>query len=613
MRNVKTHGGLTRGRGMTETQRLLWVLSMPGCADMNESMQKLTGVSFETSDQHKDMTESRQARDVKDTIALISYLRDRDPFTQNTDSLLSIATGMTAQEGVNAEKARYIGESIMTSMIGQSVDDFVFPKAAQAVPLGAKTVVKIHGDTVTVDPQLIFQRLVAVGIRTEDVQSLFAYELCSPPPALFESSGLPLQANKAALADTIWKSLKSDQTLPGENVQYILDGGALLHRFPWPRGSTGIVCVTSTCDMSRKNVGQLSSSLMATQRCLQQRMPHIWEGVPLALAWLFISPEGWWSSPRKKCSCKNPINKQWFIHRLSQKLQMAGCHTDQARHDADLLIVQTAIASARQQPTVLIGDDTDLLVLLLYHREMDGHDLCLSSEPKQHTQKNKVWYIKQAKHLLGSSVCGNILSMHAILGCDTTSHLFGLGKGLVLKKIQDLRFYQQAVLFNNTGAQQSDIIVAGEHALILLYGGDMVEGLDSLRYKWFFDKVPRTTSHVDPQYLPPTSATPKYHSLRVYYQVMEWKGEHNHLSPEKWGWHIIGGKYLPRFTDKPAAPTELLEVIYCGCKKDCNTRKCTCRKYGLTLFLCLWTMSWSELYQHTVSRYEYRLWWHNHK
>ena len=256
-------------------QCVLWVLSMPACADMSESMQKLTGVSFETSDQHKDMSESRQARDIKDTIALISYLIDRDSFTQNTDSLLSIATDMTAQEGVNAEKARYIGESIMTSMIGQSVDDFVFRKAAQAVPLCAKTVVKVHGETVTVDPQLIFQRLVTVGIRTEDVQSLFAYELCSPPPALFESSGLPLQANKAVLADTIWKSFKSDRTLPGENVQYILDGGALIHHLPWPRGST--YCVTSTCDMSRRNMGQLSLSLMATQRCLQQRMPHIWE------------------------------------------------------------------------------------------------------------------------------------------------------------------------------------------------------------------------------------------------------------------------------------------------------------------------------------------------
>ena len=193
---------------------------------------------------------------------------------------------------------------------------------------------------------------------------------------------------------------------------------------------------------------------------------------------------------------------------------------------------------------------------------MDGHDLFLSSEPEQHTQKNNVWCIKQAKHLLGASVCSNILCMQAILGCNTTSRLFGLGKGLVLKRIQDTHCYQQAAVFNHTTAEQSDIIVAWQRAIVLLYGGDIVEGLDSLRCKRFCDKVSRGTSHVDPRCLPPTSATAKYHSLRVYYQVMEWKGEHNHHPrPEEWGWHNIDGKYLPKFPNKPAAPTELLEVI----------------------------------------------------
>ena len=57
--------------------------------------------------------------------------------------------------------------------------------------------------SVTVDPQLIFQRLVTVGQRSEDVSSLFKYELCTHPPALFESAALPLQANKATLADVL--------------------------------------------------------------------------------------------------------------------------------------------------------------------------------------------------------------------------------------------------------------------------------------------------------------------------------------------------------------------------------------------------------------------------
>ena len=51
MRSVKTLDGVTRGKGMTENQRLVWVLSMPVYASINETMQKFSGVSYETSGQ----------------------------------------------------------------------------------------------------------------------------------------------------------------------------------------------------------------------------------------------------------------------------------------------------------------------------------------------------------------------------------------------------------------------------------------------------------------------------------------------------------------------------------------------------------------------------------
>ena len=81
MRSIKTSGGLTRGRGMTEQQCLMWVLSMPVCAEVNKAMQELTGVNFNTSEQNKDMTKARQARDWKDTHTILGFLQDNSPFT----------------------------------------------------------------------------------------------------------------------------------------------------------------------------------------------------------------------------------------------------------------------------------------------------------------------------------------------------------------------------------------------------------------------------------------------------------------------------------------------------------------------------------------------------
>ena len=142
MRNIKTHGGQTRGKGMTENRRLVWVLSMPVSTSINETMQKFSGVSYETSDQHKGVSAAGQARDVSDTVDLIDYLNERDPFVQN-DSLFNIANGMTAQERVNVEKAREIGVNIVESMAGKSTDEFTFRKANQAVTLGSRSTVNI--------------------------------------------------------------------------------------------------------------------------------------------------------------------------------------------------------------------------------------------------------------------------------------------------------------------------------------------------------------------------------------------------------------------------------------------------------------------------------------
>ena len=171
--------------------------------------------------------------------------------------------------------------------------------------------------------------------------------------------------------------------------------------------------------------------------------------------------------------------------------------------------------------------------------------------------------------------------MHAILGCDTTGNFFGLGKGIVVKKVSDSHFYKCAETFTKKDVSKEDVMFAGDKALVLLYGDSYAEGLDSLRYKRFCDKVSKSTSPVDPQSFPPTSAASKYHSFRVYYQVMVWKDFNHDLKPEDWGWYVHDGRLLPLQTDKPAAPSEILDVICCSCTKDCSTKKCTCRKYGL--------------------------------
>ena len=156
MRSMKTSGGLTRGRGMTEQQRLIWLLSMPACAEVNRSMLELTGVSYSTGEQNKDMTKARQERDWKDTQTLLKYLHERNPFTFHV-SLRSISTGVHASTTVNVDAAKDVGNAILASMEGISAAEYTFKRKNQAVTLDTKSEVKIDGVAVQRDPQLLFQ------------------------------------------------------------------------------------------------------------------------------------------------------------------------------------------------------------------------------------------------------------------------------------------------------------------------------------------------------------------------------------------------------------------------------------------------------------------------
>ena len=78
---------------------------------------------------------------------------------------------------------------------------------------------------------------------------------------------------------------------------------------------------------------------------------------------------------KKENFLKNKANKQQFLKMLSNMLEMAGCKTIHAEVDADAMIVDAAIESAKSINTVLVGDNTDLLVLLSHHADINSNDI----------------------------------------------------------------------------------------------------------------------------------------------------------------------------------------------------------------------------------------------
>ena len=66
MRSIKSRGGLTRGRGVTESVRMQWIYSMHKCAGIHDAMTTITNFKHTTSEQHIELGTSRSKRDFKD-------------------------------------------------------------------------------------------------------------------------------------------------------------------------------------------------------------------------------------------------------------------------------------------------------------------------------------------------------------------------------------------------------------------------------------------------------------------------------------------------------------------------------------------------------------------
>ncbi|KAL8593344.1 hypothetical protein ACOMHN_064020 [Nucella lapillus] len=66
-------------------------------------------------EQHKDASAARQSRDHKDTQALLHFFYRRNPFLGD-GKLRSLATGQEADESVNVDMAKQIGQNILDSM-----------------------------------------------------------------------------------------------------------------------------------------------------------------------------------------------------------------------------------------------------------------------------------------------------------------------------------------------------------------------------------------------------------------------------------------------------------------------------------------------------------------
>ena len=336
MRNVKTSGGLTHGSGMNEQQRNVWTLSLPMSAAIHQALQEISGTTHLSGEQHKEMSSLRVQRDWKDTNLVSEFLTERNPFDYG-DTYCNVSNGVHAHPSVNAENAKAIGESIIEKMVGVKLSDMSFKKKDQAITMATKAAIKVDGESVQVDTQLLFQRLV-IAAKT-DLEHALCYELCTIPKFLFETPELLHEAQKSTLADSLWSKTSPEMTSIPQHVNYVLDGGALLHRIPWQRGATFANISKLYADYVTRHYGKATIVFDGYEQVSTKDMTHMRRSKGKKGVSVSFTPDMSLTTS-KEAFHHDSSNKQRLVMLLSEELTKCGCQVYHDKADADLQIVQ---------------------------------------------------------------------------------------------------------------------------------------------------------------------------------------------------------------------------------------------------------------------------------
>ena len=124
-----------------------------------------------------------------------------NPFDLQDSRLQNIFIGISADnnDGVNCDQAEQVGFEIQRSLDNIVVNQATIKRSKQVKTLATLLpAIKVNGDTIHADPNVLFQRLIMLIDRSEDLTDCFDYELTPEPTSLFKD-GLMRKPNKAQL------------------------------------------------------------------------------------------------------------------------------------------------------------------------------------------------------------------------------------------------------------------------------------------------------------------------------------------------------------------------------------------------------------------------------
>ena len=144
---------------------------------------------------------------------------------------------------------------------------------------------------------------------------------------------------------------------------------------------------------------------------------------------------------------------------------------------------------ARRRSVTIVGDDTDLLVLMLHHLSPSHHDIFLQTA-------SKIINICTLQDPINPDVAASLLFLHAPTGCNTVSRQYGIGKVMAVGKCDKLKGH--AIAFLTPNQVHDNVNKHGQASVDVLYSCKPGHNLDFETAARFSSKIASRSMYPPP-------------------------------------------------------------------------------------------------------------------
>ena len=625
-RSTKTKGGIV-GFSLRKGAVQRWMITAHSRTAFVDKCRKMTtGVQESQRRLHKETSSARMKRDEEDVKKVLEVISNwRNPFEPSAE-LLSISSGYVASESMKQDLllAKEKGTTALTAFVEERLvtNSTGFFQTLPKLKLGSfrdaqkKTSVTAGDRNVIIRADRnLFARLLVIGqSRQMDLKDLLTHELGPLPWSLASSDGSLAKTNKAILSKELENGVECLSNLPELTTAVIIDAMAVLQalvRVPDRFSELADMVMTRILieggEAARIDfVGDQypANSIKNTERSKRGRDGELVINITNGQQ---FCPRQWrkfMANGSNKTGLLNFLIREWSENAVyAEKIKdrtlfvthgdnctkltssngtITACTvlelcSNQEEADTRMLLHANHASQNGHQCIAIRSSDTDVEVLACYHQAVIPADIVLISGTKS---RSRIVSIRRICEKLGHEMCEVLPSLHAITGCDSVSAFATKGKKKAFDILQLYQSLRQIVgsLGERVPASDEDLNKI-EQFVCALYNDHRCNSVNELRYK-LFCKSKNLQSHQ----LPPTKAALTNHLRRANYQAFLWKQALEtqiDQVPDSHGWQLKEGQLEIYWTNQAPAPHSVMELVCCGCKGLCQTRRCSCVRNGL--------------------------------